>query len=73
MNVGAYTPRVSVVVAVRAPEVPVMVRGYCPIATELDAVRVRTLLLVVGLVEKEAVTPVGRPETERLTLPANPY
>lgn len=73
MNVGTYTARVSVVVAVRVPEVPVMVSGYCPAAIELDAVKVSVLLLVVGLLENAAVTPVGSPETERFTLPENPY
>ena len=63
----------SVVVAVCVPEVPVIVSGYGPAATELDAVRVKVLLPVAGLGEKEAVTPVGRPETDRFTLPVNPY
>lgn len=70
---GAYTPRVSVVVAVSVTEVPVMVSGYCPTATELDTVSARALLFVVGLVKNEAVTPVGRPAMERFTLPENPY
>ena len=73
VNVGAYTPMVSVVVAVSVPEVPVMVSVYGPTATELDAASVSVLLPVVGLGEKDAVTPVGRPETERFTLPVKPY
>ena len=40
----------------------------------LLAVSVITLEPVeVGLGAKEAVTPLGRPETLRLTLPVNPY
>jgi hypothetical protein len=42
------------------------------VAVEL-AVRVRTLVEVVGLVPKLAVTPAGRPEAERLTDPVNPF
>ena len=55
------------------PDVPVMVSGYCPTGAELDTVNVKALLLVVGFVPKEAVTPVGRPEIERFTLPVKPY
>jgi hypothetical protein len=38
----------------------------------LLAVRVSTLLLVVGLVPKEAITPLGIPEAVSVTLPVNP-
>ena len=38
----------------------------------LLAVRVRTLVEVVGFVPKLAVTPVGKPEAERLTDPLKP-
>ena len=41
------------------------------VAVEL-AVNVTELEVVVGLVPKEAVTPEGRPEADRLTLPVNP-
>ncbi len=61
------------VAAVWAPEVPVMVRVYCPNAAELLAVRVIMLVPVVGFGEKEAVRPLGRPATEKFTLPVNPY
>lgn len=50
-----------------------MINGYCPVGVELDAVSVSVLLEVVGLVEKAAVTPLGSPETDRFTLPVNPY
>jgi len=60
-------------VAVTLPEVPVMVTGYCPMGTELLAVKVRVLLPVVGLGVKDAVTPLGRPEAKSVTLPVNPY
>jgi len=38
----------------------------------LSEVRVSVLVPVVGLGLKDAVTPLGRPETERLALTTNP-
>ena len=60
-------------VAVCEPDVPVIVKVYCPTATEPLTVSVNVLFDVVGLGEKVAVTPLGRPETERFTLPVKPY
>jgi hypothetical protein len=65
--------RERVVVALKAPAVPVTVSVYCPTAAELLAVRVSVLVPVVGLGANDAVTPLGRPDTVRLTLPVNPY
>jgi len=62
-----------VVVAVRLPDVPVTVTLYCPTVAELLATNVSVLLPLVGFGAKEAVTPLGRPETEKFTLPVNPY
>ena len=73
VNDGVYTPSVSVVVTVCVPEVPVIVKLYCPRVAALLAVSVRVLFPVVGFGEKDAVTPLGRPDTERFTLPVNPY
>ena len=61
------------VVAVRLPEVPVITSVYCPSAAVLLAVNVSVLDPVVGLGENEAVTPLGRPETAKFTLPVKPY
>jgi hypothetical protein len=69
---GGLTVSATVVVAVRLPEVPVMVTVAAPVAAVLLAVRVSTLLPVVGLVAKAALTPLGRPEAARVTLPAKP-
>ena len=46
-----------------------------PTVAVLLAVSVSSLksVVVVGFGENDAVTPLGRPETARLTLPANPY
>jgi hypothetical protein len=62
-----------VVEAVWDPDVPVMDTVYCPTGVEPLAVSVRLLLEVAGLGEKEALTPLGKPETERFTLLLNPY
>jgi hypothetical protein len=61
------------VVAVRAPEVPVMVTVANPGVAVLLAVKVSVLIPVVGFGRKDAVTPLGRPDAVRLTLPVNPY
>ena len=61
-----------VVLAVVLPEVPVMVTVDDPVAAVLEAVSVSRLLPVVGFVPNEAVTPLGNPEAERVTLPVNP-
>lgn len=53
------------------PEVPVMVTSATPTVAVLLAVRVSTLLAVVGLVPKDALTPLGRPVAVSVTLPAN--
>src|SRR5271156_2213017 len=72
VKVGAYTLRVRVVVAVRLPEVPVIVSVLVPTVAVLLAVRVSMLVFVVGLGAKLAVTPCGKPDTARFTLPLNP-
>jgi hypothetical protein len=55
------------------PEVPVMVAVYSPRVAVLLAVRVIIVEPVIGLAANEAVTPLGRPVTARLTLPVKPY
>jgi hypothetical protein len=69
----ALTVRASVVVAVRLPEVPVMVTVDVPVVAVLLAVRVSTLVPVVGFVPNAAVTPLGRPDAASVTLPVNPF
>jgi hypothetical protein len=70
----AKTFRLTVVVALKEPDVPVMVSVYCPRLAVLLAVSVSTLAPVAGFGLHDAVTPLGRPEvTARLTPPLNPY
>jgi hypothetical protein len=59
---------------VRLPEVPVTVRATAPVAAVLVAVRVSVLEVVAaGFGLNEAVTPLGRPERDKLTLPLKPF
>jgi hypothetical protein len=58
------------VVAVNVPEIPVTVIVEVPTVVVLLVDSVSTLVPVVGLVANAAVTPVGRPDAARVTLPA---
>src|SRR5579863_5128038 len=63
----------SVVELERLPDVPVMVTLPVPVVAVPLAFSVMVLMPAVGLGLNEAVTPVGRPEAERVTLPAKPF
>ena len=54
------------------PEVPVTVTVAVPVVAVLLAVRVKTLVDVVGFVPKLAVTPAGSPDADKVTLPVKP-
>jgi len=69
----AFTVRARVVVAVRLPEVPVIVTVDVPVVAVALAVSVSTLVPVVGFVPNAAVTPLGRPDAASVTLPVNPF
>jgi hypothetical protein len=71
-DAAALTVSETVVVAVRLPDVPVMVTVAVPVVADELAVKLRTLVLVVGFVANEAVTPLGKPEAASVTLPENP-
>jgi hypothetical protein len=68
----ALTVRASVVVATRLPEVPVIVTVAPPVVADALAVSVSVLVPVVGFGLNPAVTPLGRPDAARVTLPVNP-
>lgn len=70
---GGFTVRAIVVDAVNVPEVPliVTVKGP-PTMAEFVAVSVKTVEPDVGLSEKLAVTPLGRPLAARVTVPVKP-
>jgi hypothetical protein len=50
-----------------------MVSVFVPSSAELVVVNVRMLTPVVGFGFQSAVTPLGRPDTENVTFPANPF
>ena len=70
---GAVTMRLIVVVFVKLPEVPVIVTVTVPIVAVLLAVSVKVLAVVAGFGLKDEVTPLGRPDADRLTLPLKPF
>ena len=64
---------VIVALLLKLPDVPVTVRVKVPIVAVPVADRVKTLVVDAGFVPKLALTPLGRPETLKLTLPLNPF
>ncbi len=60
-------------VLVKPPDIPVMVTVAVPIAAVLLAVSVNVLVLAVLLGLNDAVTPLGRPDADKLTLPLKPF
>jgi hypothetical protein len=72
------TVREIVVVLIKLPETPVTVTGIVPVVAVLLAVNVNVLLLGVLLLAvllglNEAVTPLGRPDADKLTLLLKPF
>jgi len=65
--------RETVVVFVKLPDEPVTVTVTVPVTAALLAVSVNVLVLVVLLGLNEAVTPLGRPDADKLTLPLKPF
>jgi hypothetical protein len=67
-----FTVREILVWFVKLPEEPVTVTVNAPIAAVALAVNVNVLVLVAGFVLKDAVTPFGKPDADKLTLPLKP-
>ena len=70
---AAVTARETVVELVRLPLTPLMVTVKVPGAAEAFAVNVAILVLAVLLGWKDAVTPAGSPEANKLTLALKPF
>ena len=64
--------RETVVICDNPPDVPETVTVTVPVAAVLLAVRVSMLVLVMLLGLKDAVTPLGKPDADKLTLPLKP-
>jgi len=67
------TVREIAVAFVKLPDVPVIVTVTVPVAAVLPAVSVIVLVLAVLLGLNDAVTPLGSPEADKLTLPLKPF
>jgi hypothetical protein len=65
--------REIVVVFVRLADMPVTVTVTVPVVAVLLAVKVSVLVLAVLLGLNEAVTPLGRPDADKLTLLVKPF
>ena len=65
--------RDTVVVFVKLPDEPVTVTVTIPVAAVLLAVSVNVLVLAVLLGLNDAVTPLGRPDADKPTLPLKPF
>lgn len=70
----AVTVTKTVVVAVKLPEVPVTVAvTLFPVVAELLALSVRVLEAVAGFGLKDAVTPLGSPDADKVTPLLKPF
>jgi hypothetical protein len=72
-NPGVATVSASEILELRLPEVPVSLMVELPAVAVLPAVKVIVDAPVLGFGENDAVTPLGRPETAKVTLAANPF
>ena len=52
---------------------PVIVTVAVPVVAVPLAVNVNVLVVVAGFELNDAVTPLGRPDADKLTLPLNPF
>ena len=68
-----WTVRLMVVVCVSVPEVPRIRTENVPVDAVPLAVRVRVLAPEVLPGLKDALTPRGKPEADKFTLPAKPF
>ena len=68
-----WTVREIVVTFDKLPEVPVMVTVTVPVVADPLEMSVNVLVLVAMPGLKDGVTPLGRPDADRLTLPLKPF
>ena len=74
LKFGAVVTVSAIVVAlVKVPDVPEIVTVAVPVVAVLLAVRVKVLVVVAGFVLNDAVTPLGRPDVDRVTPPLKPF
>ena len=73
VKLGAAIVSETEAVDVSFPDVPVIVTTLVPRGADPVAENVKTEFPVAGFGEKPAVTPLGRPDTDRLIAPRKPY
>ena len=67
-----FTVSEILVCFVKLPDEPVTVIVNAPMAAVALAVSVNVLVVVAGFALNDAVTPLGKPDADKLTLPLNP-
>lgn len=70
---AGFTVSESVVEVLRLPDVPVTVTEVVPVVAVPLAVNVRVLVLVELAGLKDAVTPAGKPDAAKLTVPLKAF
>ena len=70
---GTITVRVKEALLLSAPETPLRVMGKLPTVAVLLAVKVTKLVPVLPGAANAAVTPLGRPDADRVTLLLKPF
>jgi hypothetical protein len=60
-------------VVVKLPDEPVTVTVAVPVVAALLAVSINVLVFVVVVGLNDAVTPLGKPDADKLTLPLKPF
>ena len=73
VKVGVVTVSTMVVALLSVPDTPVTVTVAIPAVAVLSALKVRELLPVVLDGLKTAVTPLGKPDTPKATVPLKPF
>ncbi len=70
---GGVTVKVIVLVFIKLPDEPVIVTVAVPVVAVLLVANVNVLVMVAGFGLNEALTPLGRPEADKFTLPLKPF
>jgi hypothetical protein len=70
---AGFTVRVIATLLVKLPEVPVTATVKVPMDAVPVAERVRRLVVVAGFVLNTALTPLGKPDAVKFTLPLKPF
>jgi hypothetical protein len=70
---AAFTVSAIVVLCVKLLDVPVMVTMTIPVLAVLFAASISVLVVVAGFALKDAVTPLGSPNADKLTPAVKPF